>query len=163
MILLTPGKGTHPMGAREKLALFNMISSDLPGAVVLDAYAGSGALGIEALSRGADEVVFIEKNLRAANIIKENLVKLGLSAEVFEGEVVKFTTDKRFEAIIADPPYDDFRVEEVEHLVQFLAKEGILVLSHPGEAPDLPGLELSKTRRYAGAHISIYRKMLQRL
>ena len=163
MILLTPGKGTHPMGAREKLALFNMISSDLPGAVVLDAYAGSGALGIEALSRGADEVVFIEKNLRAANIIKENLVKLGLSAEVFEGEVVKFTTDKRFEAIIAAPPYDDFRVEEVEHLVQFLAKEGILVLSHPGEAPDLPGLELSKTRRYAGAHISIYRKMLQRL
>ena len=50
---------THPMGAREKLALFNMIVDDLPGSLVLDAFAGSGALGIEALSRGASEVVFV--------------------------------------------------------------------------------------------------------
>ena len=57
---------THPMGAREKLALFNMINDFLPGAQVLDAFAGSGALGIEAISRGAKSAAFIEKNAKFA-------------------------------------------------------------------------------------------------
>ena len=63
-------KLTHPMGAREKLAMFNMISEYLSGAVVLDVYAGSGALGIEALSRGASYAMFVEKNPRTAGIIR---------------------------------------------------------------------------------------------
>ena len=70
--------GTHPMGAREKIALFNMVG-DLTGVRVLDAYAGSGALGIEALSRGASGVVFVEKSPRVAKVIRENLAKLGLT------------------------------------------------------------------------------------
>ena len=63
--------GTHPMGAREKLALFNMVNVE--GERVLDAYAGSGAVGVEALSRGASEVVFVENNRRTARVILENL------------------------------------------------------------------------------------------
>ena len=61
------------MGAREKLALFNMLAEWLPGATVLDAYAGSGALGIEALSRGAGHVVLVEKSPRVAKIIRQNM------------------------------------------------------------------------------------------
>ena len=66
-------KLTHPMGAREKLAMFNMISEYLSGAVVLDVYAGSGALGIEALSRGASYAMFVEKNPQIAQVIRRNL------------------------------------------------------------------------------------------
>ena len=78
---------THPMGAREKLALFNMISEYLPGAIVLDAYAGSGALGIEALSRGANYVMFIEKNPHIAGVIRKNLAELGLAKQASVSEV----------------------------------------------------------------------------
>lgn len=146
------------MGAREKLALFNMISGYLPGALVLDAYAGSGALGIEALSRGAGEVEFIEKSHVAARVIRGNLQDLGIEAEVVTGDVAKFTTSSQFDVILADPPYDVFKVEGVRHLVQFLAKNGVLVLSHPGEAPEIDGVILKQSRKYAGATISIYVK-----
>ena len=86
--ILTPGEGTHPMGERERLALFNKISDYLPGANVLDAFAGSGALGIEAMSRGAASVTFVEKSPKAAKIIRENLKTLGISVEVDRKSVV---------------------------------------------------------------------------
>ena len=159
--LVTPGEGTHPMGAREKLALFNMIAEFLPGANVLDAYAGSGALGIEALSRGAEYVIFVEKNPRAARVIQANLEKLGLleSAWVAEWDVKNFLPPKEFEVILADPPYDNFQIRDVAGLVKFLKAEGVFVLSHPGEAPAIERLELVKSREYAAARVSIYRKM----
>ena len=153
-------KLTHPMGAREKLALFNMIAEYLPGAVVLDAYAGSGALGIEALSRGAKYVVFVEKNLRIAQVIRKNLAELGLAemAEVYDKNAESFLPANEFDIILADPPYDNFDISGVENLAKFLKKTGVLVLSHPGEAPEISGLKLNKTRKYAAARISIYTK-----
>lgn len=151
---------THPMGAREKLALFNMIAEYLPGAKVLDAYAGSGALGIEALSRGASYVVFVEKNPRIARQIRDTLTELGLegSSRVLEYSVVHFTTDDPFDVVMADPPYDKFDVNSIETLGKFCKDTGVLVLSHPSEAPELSGFTLVKAREYAKAHISIYQK-----
>ena len=154
----TPGGKTHPMGERERIALFNMVFDGLPGAVVLDAYAGSGALGIEALSRGAKRVVFIEKSSKASKIIKENLHTIGLEAEVIVQDVVKFTTSVNFDVIIADPPYDSFDLDGVENLKKYLKAGGVFVLSHPGESPEIEGLNLEKSRSYAGATISIYYK-----
>lgn len=156
--LKTPSTGTHPMGAREKLALFNMLGEYLPGAAVLDVYAGSGALGIEALSRGALEVVFVEKTSKACQVIRENLRDLGISGEVVAGDIKNFVTDQKFDVILADPPYDKFVLIEVEGLGKFLNNGGILVLSHPHEAPMLEGFELIKTRHYAAARISVYAK-----
>lgn len=75
--LATPGGATHPMGSREKLALFNMLSPYLEGARVLDYFAGSGALGLEALSRGASEVVFCENNRKAQKVIEGNIQQIG--------------------------------------------------------------------------------------
>ena len=146
------------MGERERLALFNMIAEYLPGAKVLDAFAGSGALGIEALSRGASEAVFVEKVAPACRVIRGNLRELGIEAEVYQSNVVNFTTDTEFDVMLADPPYDNFKINEVTHLLQFLRSGGILALSHPGEAPELPRMELLKSRKYAGATISIYVK-----
>ena len=151
---------THPMGAREKLALFNMISEYLPNSKVLDAYAGSGALGIEALSRGAGEVVFTEKSPKVANIIKQNLNGLELfdSAKIIVSDVKNFSSEDKFDVIIVDPPYDNFEVSDVAQLAKYVKNGGIFVLSHPGEAPEIEGLRLQKTHKYAGAYISIYNK-----
>lgn len=153
-------KLTHPMGAREKLALFNMIAEYLPGAVVLDAYAGSGALGIEALSRGAKYAVFVEKNPRIAQVIRNNLAELGLAemTEVYEKDAGNFLPASEFDIILADPPYDNFDTSGVENLAKFLKKNGVLVLSHPDKAPEISELKLDKTRKYAAARISVYTK-----
>ena len=157
--LSTPGGKTHPMGERERIALFNMISDYVKGSRVLDAYAGSGALGMEALSRGASEVEFLEKSPTVAKTIRANLKKLGLNARVAIGKASDFTTNEGFDLILADPPYDDYDLPGVEYLAGFLKNGGILVLSHPEETPEISELKLEKTRRYAGARISVYGKI----
>ena len=147
---------THPMGSREKLALFNMLQPYLDGARVLDAFAGTGALGIEALSRGAKEVVFVEKSAKVAKTIKNNLIKITEPTEIFIGDIEKYTAAKPFDLIIADPPYDHFEPAQIQTLVNLLAADGILVLSHPNTAPEFEGLKLEKSHSYAAANISIY-------
>ena len=150
---------THPMGSREKLALFNLISDFLAEATVLDAYAGSGALGIEALSRGAKTVDFIEKTSKIAQTITNNLNSLNINnARVINIDVDKFDTTKQYDIILADPPYDNFRLNSIIRLTKYLKNGGILVLSHPSSAPDIPDLKLTKTRKYATANITIYQK-----
>lgn len=155
--ILTPGTDkTHPMGSREKLALFNMILPYLPEKRVLDAFAGSGALGLEALSRGASEAVFVEKDEKAVKIIKENLKSLGVTnATVVKSTVDAFEPEEKFDLIFADPPYNKFEKSQIEHLARFLSSDGTLVLSSP-EPVDLPGLKLLKSRKYAGCIISIF-------
>lgn len=163
----TPGDGTHPMGERERLALFNIISEKLPGATILDAYAGSGALGLEAISRGAKKACFIEKAKKAIEIIKENCLTLNIQEDktsFFLGSVnkyyEKFKEEPRLKDIIlADPPYDDLNMEEISLLTHFLKPSGIFVLSHPGASPIFSGLKLLKTQKYASAHLSIYKKL----
>lgn len=147
---------THPMGSREKLALFNMLQPYLEGARVLDAFAGTGALGIEALSRGAGEAVFVEKSAKVAKTIKNNLAKIAEPTEIFIGDAEKYTATEPFDVIIADPPYDHFEPAQIQALISLLKADGILVLSHPNDAPELNGLKLVKTRSYAAANISIY-------
>lgn len=152
----TPGEKTHPMGERERLALFNMLG-DLAGMSVLDVFAGSGALGIEAISRGAMRVVFVEKNAAAARIIHENLAELGASGEVITGDISNVILAEKFDIVIADPPYDNFEIAKISPLIKVLNDGGVLVLSHPNEAPVIDGLRLEKTRKYAAAHLSFYR------
>lgn len=164
--LQSPDSGTHPMGAREKLALFNMV--EVAGRTVLDLYAGSGALGIEALSLGAEKVVFVEKSRSAATAIATNLRQLGVSensgqAKIFCESVQNFgrRTDFRraFSVIFADPPYDDFQPDQLREIPQLLAAQGTFALSSPAAqpAPQLAGLENFSSRTYAGARITLYR------
>ena len=149
---------THPMGSREKLALFNMLLPYLENAVVLDAFAGTGALGVEALSRGASAVTFIEKDHKVAKILRENVANID-GTTIIEKSVGAFETEpETFDLIIADPPYDHFDPELIGHLIAFLKPNGVLALSHPGEAPGFEDLNLLRSRSYAGATISIYQK-----
>lgn len=157
-------KLTHPMGSREKNALFNMLTPYLAEAKVLDAYAGSGALGIEALSRGATEAVFVERSPQISAIIRQNLANLGLESPLYTTDVVKFAQNPTFQGyfslVLADPPYDGFREPDIALLANMLQLGGILALSFPSslEAPELPGLELLVAKTYAGAGIAIYQK-----
>lgn len=159
--LSTPGGKTHPMGERERLALFNMIVDYVPGSTVLDAFSGSGALGIEALSRGAKSVFFIEKNRDACQTITKSLETLGVEKEKYEvikGDVYEFckNANDKWGVVLADPPYDEFNTDIIQVLAKMVAPRGVLVLSHPGETPEMPGLTLEKSRKYAGATLSVY-------
>ena len=153
---------THPMGARERLALFNSLQSDLPGATVLDAFAGTGALGLEALSRGAAHATFIEKHHLAAATLRQNITSLGLSAQttLVENSVENFQSDHKFDLIFADPPYDKISTSALVHLASFLAPAGQLIISHPAdfnlaELAKQANLQLRPTKAYAAARLTI--------
>ena len=160
--LKTPGEGTHPMGERERNAMFNMIVDMLPMAFVFDAYAGSGALGIEAISRGAAFVLFMDKDPRAVDTINENLKKLRLyglhgGAMLADTSVVVRTATDRFSIVFADPPYDEYNPKMITRLARVVAPGGILVASTPEEGPEIKGMKKIKSQKYARAHISVYR------
>lgn len=161
----TPGNGTHPMGERERLALFNMIADILPGKTVLDAFSGSGALGIEALSRGAKKVYFLEKNRNACKVINRNLDKIGASESEFEvvcDDAYRYFKESgmKFSVIIADPPYDDYDEDKLAALANLADDDTMIVISHPtGKAPGILGFKLLKTKKYAGARLSVYERV----
>jgi 16S rRNA (guanine966-N2)-methyltransferase len=101
------GARTRPTADRVREALFSMLG-DVSGARVLDLYAGSGALGIEALSRGAESAVFVERDPRAVLAIERNLESLGVEQEVLREDVVRFLRRGAgtFDLVFCDPPYD---------------------------------------------------------
>lgn len=171
--IASPGSiETHPMGAREKLALFNMLQPYLAEARVLDAYAGSGALGLEALSWGAKEVVFVEDNDRAAHTIRQNIksvmqqfddASLSVRATLILQRLERYIerpAKADFDLIIADPPYQDYPTNVLALLLPLLAKDGIIALSYPARAgvPMLDELEILTDRHYAAAGIALYRR-----
>jgi 16S rRNA (guanine966-N2)-methyltransferase len=102
------GARTRPTADRVREALFSMLG-DVSGARVLDLYAGSGALGIEALSRGAESAVFVERDQQALAALRRNLEAVGADAEVRRQDVLRFLTrpEGTFDLVFCDPPYDD--------------------------------------------------------
>ena len=154
---------THPMGNREKIALFNMLLPYLPSSTVLDAFSGSGALGLEAISRGANNVSFVEKSPKAAKNISKNINKLKIPSSTYEiiiKDVKKINfAPNSFDIIIADPPYNNFKIEEIEHLVKFLKPSGIFALSSPKDTLINLPLELISSHTYAAARISLFKKV----
>lgn len=102
-----PGVETRPTPDRMREALFNVLAPEIADAVFLDAYAGTGAVGIEALSRGAARAIFIERSRPAATLIRENLASLGLTAraEVLQGRVLQHLSRRKAGIVFLDPPY----------------------------------------------------------
>ena len=148
---------THPMGDRERSAIFNRMRSDIPGSVVLDAFAGSGAIGIEALSLGAAEVDFLENNRKAADTIRANLAKLKLESQ---GNIIR-KLRAEYDIIFADPPYNNPQYDYIEEIIKNLKPGGYFILSHPEQpAPfDFKGFSLISDKAYAAACIKIYQKI----
>jgi 16S rRNA (guanine(966)-N(2))-methyltransferase RsmD len=103
-----PGLATRPTPDRLRETLFNILGAQVEGAVFLDAYAGTGAVGIEALSRGAARAVFIEKSKNAANVLRENLASLGVEgrALVVVAPTLSSIAAHKADIVFLDPPYE---------------------------------------------------------
>lgn len=103
-----PGLATRPTPDRLREALFNVLAPQIADTIFLDAYAGTGAVGIEALSRGARRAIFVEKNRAAVEVIRQNLAALGLEsrAEVYTGKTVQVLERVKADIIFLDPPYE---------------------------------------------------------
>jgi 16S rRNA (guanine966-N2)-methyltransferase len=155
------GLATRPTGDRVREAAFNLIGP-VDGARVLDLFAGSGAMGIEALSRGAASVSFVESDRAACRTISENLDRLGLTgARVTCGDAIwELRRDSSaYDLVLVDPPYEAWAELEptlAEHLPRLLAPDGLLVVETGSRTePDLP-LPQRTSRRYGSARLTLF-------
>ena len=153
------GTSTRPTSDFVRETAFNLIGP-VDGAAVLDLYAGSGALGIEALSRGAERALFVESSREACRTIGANLAALGLKATVLCQDAERALGHERgsYDLILADPPYDFAAYERLApHFVRLLAEDGLVVLQTPAKAePALEGLNVRTSRRYGSARLTLF-------
>jgi len=174
--LMAPGEGTRPFGDRVKQTLFAILEPDLRGAVVLDLFAGSGAGGIEALSRGAARAVFVERDATAARVIAENLSRARVAARgaVVRADAIAYLADRAaadgpFDLVLLDPPYAASDLLE-SALVRVAAPAAVgavvlqpnawVVAKHFWRAspPEVVGLLASvRTRRFGETALTFYR------
>ena len=159
------GVVTRPTGDRVRESAFQLIGP-IEGARVLDLFAGSGALGLEALSRGAARAVFVERDRDACRVITQNLEKLRLtSATVLCRDVLDVlreerTRRRRYDLILADAPYEDWDrcAPALGELVpDVLEPAGLLVVETAERVEPVLPLDLVTTRRYGSARISLFR------
>ena len=157
---------TKPMGERIRNAMFNSIGNEINGAQVLDAFAGTGAVGLEALSRGAAHVTFIERDKIAQKILSNNVSSLGVQneAKIISASVNSWIESGgagKYDIIFADPPYKNPQFSTVSKLFGLLKPGGIMVLSHPGrgEEPNLGNeIVVVDNRSYGNAYLTSFRR-----
>lgn len=169
--LLSPSfKGIRPTTNMVKEAIFNVIGGAVTGAEILDLFAGTGALGIEALSRGAKSAVFVDSSQEACDLIRSNLKKLGISSAATvmqaqcESAVKKlYDAGRSFDIIFIDPPYHKSELEGILLLLgamNILKKNGIAVVEHSCKTKALQsaggGISAFKTRRYGDTSVTFY-------
>lgn len=165
--LFSPKVEMRPTMDRVRAAIFSSLGDALPGTRVLDLYAGSGAMGIEALSRGAASAVFVDLNPICSACVKSNLRALGLEGSVQTMEAIKFLelyTTEGFDLIFADPPYikdgqsPDPTPELLTAVAAALRPSGTLVLEHRagGVDPAPSALALLRSRRYGKSVVDYY-------
>ena len=153
------GRDTRPTSDRVRENAFNLIGP-VDDADVLDLFAGSGALGLEALSRGAASATFVESDRDACRTINANLDKLKLRGTVLCQEVTRALARQRrsYDLVLCDPPYDYDHGKLAPHLGGLLTEDGVLVYETSGRADplDVPGLEVRTSRRYGSARLTLY-------
>ena len=148
---------------RVREALFSSLGPLVEDAEVLDLFAGSGSIGLEALSRGAGRVVFVERGRKALAALRGNVSAVGLGGEIVPGDVSRHLAETidRFDLVFVDPPYDVplAFVEEVLAMVKDRLRTGGVAVVHRRAdtgTPDVPGLEMVDRRRYGDTYITRY-------
>ena len=166
-----PGTNTRPTGDKLKETMFNIIGPYFRGGKVLDLYAGSGALGIEAVSRGMDEAVLVDRNRTSVEVIQKNIE---MTKEESKFEVMKSTSDaalsqlgmrhERFKLIFLDPPYEKQTIEQdIEQLAQLdLIDDVALIVCETAKKVTLPQeigeVKVWQERNYGKIKLTIYQK-----
>ena len=163
-----PGLDTRPTTDKVKESIFNIVQFDVEGRRVLDHFAGTGQLGIEALSRGAERCVFVDASKEAARIIKENASLTGFAdrARVTQGDAMSFLTScrEKFGLAFLDPPYaSDLLDQALERMaaIDIMTENGIIVCESALEKvlPDLSGpYERGREYRYGKIKLTLYRR-----
>jgi 16S rRNA (guanine966-N2)-methyltransferase len=163
-IVAPKGHDTRPTADRVREAAFNLIGP-VDGATVLDLFAGSGAYGLEALSRSAASAVFAEDDPAACGAIRQNLEKLRLTgATVLCRDAIQVLSEeagagRRYDLVLVDPPYGMFSLVQTglaAYLPQVLADDGLAVVeTHAKEEPELP-LAVRTSRRYGSARLTLF-------
>lgn len=167
--LKTPeGMQTRPTSERVKEAVFSVIQFEVEGGRVLDLFAGTGQMGIEALSRGAKEAVFVDERRDACSLVRENLRRTRLSeqAQVIQGDYLSYlkTCRKTFDLVFLDPPYREEFLENALNSISeidILSDRGIIICERPAEKQlegIFPGLVRGKDYRYGKTWITLFRK-----
>jgi 16S rRNA (guanine966-N2)-methyltransferase len=176
--LLAPGSGTRPLADRVKQTLFAILEPDLSGAAVLDLFAGSGAAGIEALSRGAARAVFVERDPGAVRVIRQNLELVGLSdadAVVTQVDVLAFLRSDAaasagpFDIVIVDPPYAEAdllaavlgALGDPSSSGRLLSGDARVIAKHfwrDAPAAEVGLLASERSRRFGETALTFYRK-----
>ncbi len=164
--LVTPeGLDTRPTSDKVKEALFSIIQFELSGAHFLDLFAGSGQMGIEALSRGAERATFVDMGRKPVECIRQNLKALGLSdsAEVHMQNVNDFVSfcNKKFDIVFMDPPYRDGLVAAIlDRVAEITSESGAIICEVPKgeELPENVGdFELARRYRYGKTELALFR------
>lgn len=169
--LLAPGPGTRPLGDRVKQTLFGILDPELAGAAVLDLFAGSGAGGVEALSRGASRAVFVERDAGAARVIGENLRRAGLAgpaATVVRRDAIAWLAGGAgdagpFDLVLVDPPYDDAESmrRALDLVGPLVTPGGRVVAKHFWRTPPparVGMLATERERRFGETALTFYRR-----
>jgi 16S rRNA (guanine966-N2)-methyltransferase len=158
------GLETRPTSDRVRENVFNIVLPWVEGSRVLDLYAGSGAMGLEALSRGAQSVVFMEADPEAVKAIERNLDKLRLGGatvlrrDASAGLAQEATAGRKYDLVLADPPYamTDYSTL-ARYLPRVLADDGLLVFETAARTePELAGLEVRTSRKYGGTRVTVF-------
>ncbi|MFY9177567.1 MAG: 16S rRNA (guanine(966)-N(2))-methyltransferase RsmD [Caldicoprobacterales bacterium] len=165
------GRNTRPTSDKVKEALFNIIQGRIPESIVLDIFAGTGNLGLESLSRGANRAIFIDNDIKAVKTIKRNCYNLGYEkqSEIYRNDAARGLTElsKRdilFDIIFMDPPYGRGYEEPLLQLIydlNILHNDGIIVIEHDSKTVlpiRIAGLYCYDSRKYGGTGVSFYRK-----
>jgi 16S rRNA (guanine966-N2)-methyltransferase len=158
------GHDTRPTSDRVRENVFNIVAPWVEGGRVLDLYAGSGAMGLEALSRGAEAAVFMESDPEAVRAIERNLDKLGLTgARVVRHDVVmglgqEAGAGRKYDLVLADPPYTMTDYDSLSrYLPRVLADDGLLVFETAARnEPDVPGLAVRTSRKYGSTRVTVF-------
>jgi 16S rRNA (guanine966-N2)-methyltransferase len=156
------GRDTRPTSDRVRENVFNILGP-VDDAAVLDLYAGSGALGLEALSRGASQAVFVERDPDAVRAIERNLDKLRLRGTVLRQDAVAvLAAEKRkYDLVFVDPPYDmytDLEPQLARYLPRVLGEHGVVVVETDSRTqPALP-LEERTSRKYGSVRVTVYER-----
>ncbi len=163
----------RPTSAKVRKAIFDIIKNRVENCSFLDLYAGSGAVGLEALSRGASNVVFVDDNPSRINDIKKMLQSLGFEnkAQTYKytstSYIQRLRTDSNifFDIIFADPPYDSQEIFEIMPLIEkkdIITNNGLLIVEHPSRNIEMPSelgkLKLLKQYKYGDTTLSLYIK-----
>ncbi|MCH5198087.1 MAG: 16S rRNA (guanine(966)-N(2))-methyltransferase RsmD [Oscillospiraceae bacterium] len=166
--LLTPeGIDIRPTTDKVKEAMFSIIQFDLQNKAVLDLFAGTGQLGLEAISRGAKSVCFVDSSKKALELVKKNIALTGFSksARVSYGDSFSFlkSCNEKFDIIILDPPYENGMCEKAAALLPDVLRNNAIVICETRPDEKLPEnigkLKIAKEYKYSAIKLTVYREM----